>query len=299
LSRAERHGELARIEEARAAREAVRRRREEAVADLAVRAWNRARPVETHPYLARKGTGAHDLRQNRSGHLLVPMRDADGRLWGIQTIDAAGTKRFMGGGRKQGLFAALGTPGPGEPVVIAEGYVTAAALREATGLATIAAFDSGNLLDVARAVREREPARRVVIAADNDHQLPRRVVPLPNVGLEKATAAAEAVGGVVLSPAFASGDKGTDWNDYSVQHGREALRVATQTTLRAHGMALPSGPRAARTDQTTVMSAAPTQADRDAARQRLQGGAGTGATEAAAREAARQAQRERAPRARP
>jgi conjugative relaxase-like TrwC/TraI family protein len=310
LSRAERHRELARIEEARAAREAARRRREEAVADLAVRAWNRARPVETHPYLTRKGLAAHGLRQNRSGHLLVPMRDAAGRLWGVQSIDAAGTKRFMGGGRKHGLYAALDAPEPGEPVVIAEGYATAAALREATGLATIAAFDGGNLLDVARAVREREPARRVVIAADNDHHLPRRAIPLPNVGLEKATAAAEAVGGVVLSPAFTPGDKGTDWNDYAAQHGRQALRVAAQTALRAHGMALPSGPRAApthpaaltraaRTDQTAVVGPAPTQADRDVARQRLQGGPGAGAAEAAAREAARQAQRERAPRATP
>jgi phage/plasmid primase-like uncharacterized protein len=129
--------------------------------------------------------------------------------------------------------------------------------------------------------------------------LPRRVVPLPNVGLEKATAAAEAVGGVVLSPAFAPGDKGTDWNDYAVQHGREALRVAAQTALRAHGINLMSGPRTARTDQTAAVGAAPTQADRDAARQRLHAGARTGAAEAAAREAARQAQRERAPRATP
>jgi phage/plasmid primase-like uncharacterized protein len=282
----------------------------EAVADLAVRAWVRARPVETHPYLTRKDVAVHGLRRDRSGHLLVPMRDADGRLWGIQTIDAAGTKRFMGGGRKQGLYATLGAPGPDEPVVIAEGFATAAALREATGLATIAAFDSGNLLDVARAVREREPARRVVIAADNDHHLPRLAPPLPNVGLEKAAAAAEAVGGVVLSPAFAPADKGTDWNDYAAQHGREVLRGAVGSGLRAHGIDLPSASRAlpahpaaaahtVRTDRTRATGAAPTQADRDAARQRLQGGPGVGATEAAAREAARQAQRERAPRATP
>jgi conjugative relaxase-like TrwC/TraI family protein len=299
LSRAERHRELARIEAARAAREAARRRREEAVAELAERAWSRARPVETHPYLTRKDVAAHELRQDRSGHLLAPMRDADGRLWGVQTIDAAGTKRFMGGGRKQGLYATLGTPGPGEPLVIAEGYATAAALREATGLATIAAFDSGNLLDVARAVREREPARRVVIAADNDHHLPRRAIPLPNVGLDKAMAAAAAVGGVVLSPAFAPGDKGTDWNDYAVQHGREALRAAAQASLRVHGIDLPSASRTTPAHLATVTHAAPTQADRDAARLRLQGGPGAGAAEAAAREAARQAQRERAPRATP
>jgi len=131
------------------------------------------------------------------------------------------------------------------------------------------------------------------------------------VGLEKATTAAKAVGGVVLSPAFAPADRGTDWNDYVVQHGREALRAAAQASLRVHGIELPSAsrsasahpaaaPRAAAADRMAAHPSAPTQADRDAARQRLPGGGpGAGAAEAAAREAARQAQRERAPRATP
>jgi phage/plasmid primase-like uncharacterized protein len=221
------------------------------------------------------------------------MRDADGRLWGLQTIDAEGKKLFMRGGRKQGQHAVLGSPGPGEPVVIAEGFATAATLRDITGLAVIAAFDSGNLLDVARAVRERDPVRRIVIAADNDHHLPRLAVPLPNVGMEKATAAAEAVGGVVLPPRFTAADTGTDWNDYAAQHGREAMRAIAQAELRPHGIELPPL-RAAPREQATA-----TQGDRDTARLHLPAGPRTvsrqAATQAAARDAARQSPRSRPP----
>ena len=47
----------------------------------------------------------------------------------LQTIDVEGKKRFMGGGlASEGQHAVLGAPGPGEPVVIAEGYATAATI---------------------------------------------------------------------------------------------------------------------------------------------------------------------------
>jgi phage/plasmid primase-like uncharacterized protein len=298
LAPAERERKRARVAEEQAARESARRRREMAVSRIALAVWNRARPVHAHPYLTRKGITAHGLRQDRKGDLLVPMRDPDGRLWGLQTIDAEGKKLFMRGGRKQGLHAVLGAPEPDEPVVIAEGFATAATLREVTGLATIAAFDSGNLLDVARAVRERDPARGIVIAADNDHHLPRRAVPLPNVGMEKAAAVAEAVGGVVLPPRFTAADKGTDWNDYAAQHGKEATRAIAQAELRLYGIELPP-PRAAAPMERAIV----TQADRDAARQRLrvypQTVSREPATRAAARDAARQASRSRPPRPMP
>ena len=299
LAPAERERMKAHIAAEQVKRAAARRRRELAVADKAVTAWNRARPAESHPYLTRKNVAAHDLRQDRKGNLLVPMRDADGRLWGLQTITAEGEKLFMRGGRKQGLQVALGAPAPGAPILIAEGYATAATLREVTGLAVIAAFDSGNLLDVARAVRDRDPARPIVIAADNDHHLPRLPSPLPNVGLEKAVAAAEAVGGMVLSPSFAPGAKGTDWNDYAAEHGTAALRALTAATLRSHGIELPELPRPSPVPRAAEASTSMTQAERDIARRRLRGGSRAAAPGAAAREAARQAQRERPPRATP
>jgi hypothetical protein len=142
-----------------AERESERQRREAVTAHKALAIWNRARAVRAHPYLTRKDAAAHGLRQDRRGNLLVPMRDVEGRLWSVQTISETGQKLYMKGGRKQGTHTLLGALRPGAPLVIAEGYATAATIREITGLATVAAFDSANLMEVARAYRARDPER--------------------------------------------------------------------------------------------------------------------------------------------
>jgi putative DNA primase/helicase len=70
------------------------------------------------------------------GALLVPMRDEAGRLWSLQAIfpehhpELGRDKDFLGG-RKAGLFFAIGEST--DTFLIAEGYVTAAAVHEATG----------------------------------------------------------------------------------------------------------------------------------------------------------------------
>ena len=151
--------------------------------------------------------------------------DPDGQLWGVQTIKADGGKLYAKGARRAGTFALLGEMQPGQPVIIVEGFATAATMREATGLPVAAAFDAGNLADVARALRVGDPARLIVLSGDNDHGLPRRDPPLPNVGDVKAHAAAAEVGGVVLLPSFPPGSSGTDWNDFSAQHGTAAVRT--------------------------------------------------------------------------
>jgi len=255
----------------RTAREDDREHRERVTAHKARAIWNVARPATSHPYLARKQTQPHGMRQDRRGNLLVPMRDAEGVLWGVQTIAPDGTKRFMRGARQQGTYTVLGEARAGEPLMIAEGFATAATMREITGLAVVVAFNSGNLFDVATAIREREPDRRIIIAADNDHHLPRRDAPLPNIGAEKATAAAEAVTAIVLIPPFWPLEAGTDWNDYAALHGRTAVRAGLEVELRQHGVMLPPP-----VDQATV-----SQAVRDAARQNLVAQTGPGQRRAA------------------
>ena len=279
----ERESRNAQIAADRAAKEAERNHREAVTSHKARAIWNRARPAQGHPYLSRKGVAAHGLRQDRAGNLLVPMRDVEGRLWGVQTITADGGKLYMKGGKKQGAHAVLGEVQPGQPLMIAEGFATAATMREVTGLAVVVAFDSSNLADVARAYRERDPTLSIVIAADNDHHLPRREVPLPNVGEVKAAAAAQDVGGVVLQPAFAPTDAGTDWNDYAAQHGNAAVRQLVQAELGKQGFELPA--EVAKQAQATSTI---TQAMRDAARQAA--GRATHTPDQAAREATRRAQ---------
>ena len=166
--------------------------------------------------------------------------------------------------------------------MVLEGYATGATMREITGIAAAVAFDSGNLGNVARAYRAQDPARPIVFPADNDHHLPRREKPLPNVGQVKAEAAAKEVGGVVLVPPFAPTDVGTDFNDLAAQHGRGAVRQIAYTELTRHGVKLPAAMvKQAQAEAVTTLAA------RDAARQSASAQT-TQAQDRAAREAARQ-----------
>src|SRR6202022_4071452 len=100
----------------------------------------------------------------------IPAIDIDGKQWTMQYIRADGTKRFAKGSRKEGCFHAVGgleAIGRVPAVVISEGYATAASVAEALGHATVAAFDSGNLTVVAKALREKFPDKPFLIAGDN------------------------------------------------------------------------------------------------------------------------------------
>ena len=103
-------------------------------------------------------------------------------------------------------------------------------------MAVAVALDTSNLMAVAVALRRQAPSRPIYLAADNDHHLPLRTKPLPNVGSEKAEAAAAEVGGKVLLPELVAGraaaDKGTDWNDYEACYGL----AATWWALQAAGL---------------------------------------------------------------
>ncbi|WP_375803805.1 toprim domain-containing protein [Azonexus sp.] len=166
-------------------------------ADAASRAahlWERAKPADNaYPYLARKQVAAFGVRDLR-GQLVVPMRDADGRLWSLQFIAADGRKTFLTGGRKRSCYHAIGRPAAA--LCICEGYATGATIYQTTGHATAVAFDAGNLLPVAEALRAKFPQLALVIAGDNDTETP------GNPGLTAATAAARAVGAVVALPQF-------------------------------------------------------------------------------------------------
>lgn len=193
--------ELARLQDtvrrAQRRQQAERAKRQAAARQLAVGRWQRASSADpAHPYLAAKGTAAHGLRQLH-GSLLVPMRDGEGRLWSLQSIDRDGSKRFLTGGRKQGLYYAIGRD-VGDILCVAEGFATAASVFEATGYHTAVAFDAGNLEPVARQLRAKFPHALIVLCADDDAATALRLG--VNPGLTNAQRAAHAVGGVVAMP---------------------------------------------------------------------------------------------------
>lgn len=198
------------------------RERELVEASLRMEAANRARdlweistPVNDHPYLERKGILAHCCRLYKD-RLVVPMRDAQGMLKSLQFIGGDGTKRFLSNGQKRGCYATIGKPG--DTILIAEGFATAATLHEATGYAVVIAFDAGNLEPVSKVIRDKFPAARIVICGDNDQFTD------GNPGVSAAQAAAKPIGATVAIPTFEVLDeKPTDWNDFARLYGNAAI----------------------------------------------------------------------------
>lgn len=163
----------------------------------AAKLWERARPATgAHTYLQLKGVHAFAVRQLRD-MLVIPARDTAGVLHTLQFIGPDGVKRFLSGGRKAGCYFAIGKPTG--LLLLCEGYATGATLHMATGHAVAVAFDAGNLLPAANALRAKFPGTRLVFCADNDRFTP------GNPGVKAARAAARAVGGVVAIPRFRDG----------------------------------------------------------------------------------------------
>lgn len=132
----------------------------------------------------------------KRGVAFVPMRDAAGKLWNLQILWPTGKKTFLKYGRKQGTFHGLGEPKTEGPLLLSEGYATAATIYEATGHATAAAFDAGNLMPVAIALRERYPHAEMAVCADND------VETAGNPGVRMGREAADRVGAKLIVPVF-------------------------------------------------------------------------------------------------
>lgn len=137
----------------------------------------------------------------------IPAIDVDGKQWTMQYIQEDGTKRFAKDSRKAGCFHVVGgleALAQAPALVIGEGYATAGTLAQTLGYATVAAFDSGNLLPVATALHQKFPDKPVVIAGDDDRHL--EMTQGINPGRSKAEEAARAVGGKILLPIFAPGE---------------------------------------------------------------------------------------------
>lgn len=193
-----------------AAHDAARDREQADAAKAAELALKASTPAPAdHPYLTAKRIKPHGLRAD-GVNLLVPMRDTGGNLHSLQRIAPDGDKRFQPGGRVKGCYFGLGKlAGPDGPLIVCEGVATGASIHEATCQAVAVAFNVGNLLSVAQALRAKYPGLRIILAADDDAQTP------GNPGLSKATEAARAVGGLLAVPDFGADrpDKATDFND--------------------------------------------------------------------------------------
>lgn len=209
----------------------------EIVADACERIWAQLHTVGKSPYLGRKKVGGYGVRfahagliietieatqainlisgaehisaffkartedtkffYIKPGSVIVPLRDAAGRLMNLQIITETGKKLFMRNGRKTGLFHFFGEPVVGGPVGIAEGYATAASAHMARGWPMAVALDAGNLPVVAAELARVLPKSVFFILADDDP-----------IGISKGAEAAQACNGCLLVPNFAGVARG-------------------------------------------------------------------------------------------
>lgn len=262
-----------RLAEDRKAAELARKREADKAAEAATAMWARLSEdgEDACDYLASKKVGAYGLRFTPNGSAALPLLDAQGRIHGLQFLRTSAAadkarrpaKEFWPRGLiKKGHFHLIGAPS--WIVLVAEGYATAASLHMATGYPVAVAFDAGNLLHVAEALRKRYAQTKILICADNDDlgkcrvetcrarlSLARSPVECPecgaphgytNAGIGGASLAKLAVNGDAVAPVFAdpdaridaylaTGAKPTDFNDLHVREGLHVVRVQVEARL--------------------------------------------------------------------
>lgn len=165
--------------------------------------WEEATDCESHPYLEKKGVKAYGLKQIKgpySMELLVPIRDIEGNLTGIQRIMEDGKKLIVRGSSKKSSFHRIDGS---DVVALCEGYATGATIHEATGWTVIVCFDCGNLRPVARHFR----TEKLIVCADNDDQTK------GNPGLTHG----EAVAKIYHCPVVWPSQSASDFNDIGVE----------------------------------------------------------------------------------
>lgn len=220
------------------------------VAKVAKAEWDKLETITRHtPYTERKKININLLMgeiKRQGDILIIPMYDAIGTMWGMQKIYPDGTKRFMQGQKKNGTYYNF-RGADGSVLYFCEGFATAASISQAIGgkHPVYVCFDCGNLIHVVSDLRAKlgnDP--RFVICADNDKWREKG-----NIGVEKATEAAQVCGGWLAVPEIGGGraacPKPTDYNDMMLLDGRDAvvksLSHAREISVHGPGSSLPDG----------------------------------------------------------
>lgn len=208
---------IRRMSEAKAARDAERERQYELTANTVETIWVDCTAASSdHPYLKRKGIGVHGARVTGDGRLVVPMYDAEGRLATLQYISDDGQKLYHSGGKAGGSFWMLGTMDEPGTLYIAEGFATAATIREVTNRPCVVAYSASSLVPVTEIMRKKYGVMQdIVIVADND---------VSGVGQKYADQASAKFGARVIVPPELG-----DANDY-VQSGHDLASLLVQST---------------------------------------------------------------------
>jgi putative DNA primase/helicase len=224
LSDEEKARHRANMEAAKLAREQEQRRIRAECRKQCASIWGAAQPAPAdHPYLVKKGVKPHGLKAYK-GALLIRVGEGD-NLHGLQFINADGEKLFKSGTDKRGHYHSIGGT-PTSVLYLAEGYATAASIHEATGEPVAVCFDAGNIQPVLSALRQKLPDIQMTVCADNDRNGGE------NIGVIKATEAAQAEGALLAVPQFPEGVTGTDFNDLAQACGLEEVKRQVEAADR-------------------------------------------------------------------
>ena len=207
LTDAERMAHARRLAEAKAIRDAETKRQREVAADTVEAIWSSGMAASPdHPYLSRKGIGAHGARTTGDGRLMVPLYTPEGKLSSLQYIDGDGGKLYHAGGQTGGCYWMTGTMDDPGVLYVAEGFATAATVHEVTGRPCLVAYSASNLVPVTGSARDKYgAAQEIVIVADNDAS---------GTGQKYADQASAKYGARVVMPPILG-----DANDYYAEGG--------------------------------------------------------------------------------
>lgn len=206
-----------------------RKKLQDKAARDAEKLWTKLSDTGKSGYLESKGVRAHGIRfgADRNGSFIaIPMRDSSGAFTGLQRIYDAplsngNNKLFGKGTKKDGSWFWIGSDVDNTPILVAEGYATAASLHESLNMPVAVCFDAWNALKVIRALRSLY-SNEIILAADNDQW-----TTSGNTGATIAHEARKIDGVYAVLPDFTGYDtaiKPTDFNDLFRLGGQAAVK---------------------------------------------------------------------------
>ena len=160
----------AEIEELRRAAEVKTAEKYTQAAERSQSIWAGCEDVVKHEYLENKQVLSYGLKKDKHDNLVIPLKDKQGTIVGLQFIAGDGSKRFLTGSKKSGSFFLLGREifNSTDTLNYAEGYATAASIYADRSQPVVVAFDAYNLSPVAEVMYEYFPKHKHVFVADND-----------------------------------------------------------------------------------------------------------------------------------
>ncbi len=147
--------------------------------------------------------------------IIIDIRNTANEIRSLQFIsmgsDNKSYKTFLSEGEKRGNFHIIGEALDGAPIYLVEGYATGASVYAATNMATVVAFDAGNIDPVVENIKKKFPNSAITIAGDADE-----------IGRKKASEAAKKFGCRIAFPEFPEDKKkdhtGKDYKDFNDLH---------------------------------------------------------------------------------